>query len=154
MGAVRHTHPIRRNSRGHAVLRLLAARGLPTDIETIMVGVEEGFRRPIDFRREVLDRLRDKDLAHADVVTGWSITRKGRELLVDLGDQAANDPVAVSIATPRTFVPAGVLSTGPLDRVPDRPGSSDFARCPSRRGDRLYHRDGRVTDLDGNEVTS
>ena len=30
-----------------------------------------------------------------------------------------------------------------------RPGAQDFLACPSRTGGRLYHRDGRVTNLQG-----
>lgn len=29
-----------------------------------------------------------------------------------------------------------------------RPGSQQFLQCPSRRGDRLYYRCGRVTDVE------
>lgn len=30
-----------------------------------------------------------------------------------------------------------------------RPGRDDALLCPSRRGNRLYYRDGRVTDMEG-----
>jgi hypothetical protein len=33
-----------------------------------------------------------------------------------------------------------------------RPGSEDFLARPSRIGQRLHHRDGRVTDLQGNPI--
>lgn len=33
-----------------------------------------------------------------------------------------------------------------------RPGANDFASRPSRRGDQLHYRDGRVTDLAGNPL--
>jgi len=35
-----------------------------------------------------------------------------------------------------------------------RPGSEDFLACPSRIGQRLHYRDGRVTDLQGNSIFS
>ena len=35
-----------------------------------------------------------------------------------------------------------------------RPGSEDFLACPSRIGNRLHYRGGRVTDLRGNPIFS
>ena len=39
-----------------------------------------------------------------------------------------------------------------IDPAPLRPGSVDALQHASRVGDRLHHRDGRVTDLAGNPI--
>lgn len=39
-----------------------------------------------------------------------------------------------------------------IDPPPTRPGSEDALKCPSRTGERLHHRDGRMTDLSGNPL--
>lgn len=52
-----------------------------------------------------------------------------------LGSQSARAASAADLATP-----------------PPRPGSEDFLVCPSRFGNHLHHRDGRITDLAGKPV--
>ncbi len=39
-----------------------------------------------------------------------------------------------------------------IDPPPLRPGSEDALKHPSRTGERLHHRDGRMTDLNGNPL--
>ena len=39
-----------------------------------------------------------------------------------------------------------------IDPAPLRPNSEDALRYPSRYGDRLHHRDGKVTDLAGQPI--
>ena len=39
-----------------------------------------------------------------------------------------------------------------IDPAPLRPNAEDALRCPSRYGDRLHHRDGKVTDLAGQPI--
>ena len=48
----------------------------------------------------------------------------------------------------------GLASAADLAPPALRPGSGDFLACPSRIGQRLHHRDGRVTDLDGYPIYS
>lgn len=61
-------------------------------------------------------------------------------------------PREIRIAQPRIKqVMAGQCP--PDARLPMRPGAGDALRLPSRRGDRLHYRDGRVTDLAGNPIT-
>lgn len=39
-----------------------------------------------------------------------------------------------------------------IDPPPTRPGGEDALKCPSRTGERLHHRDGRITDINGNPL--
>lgn len=39
-----------------------------------------------------------------------------------------------------------------IDPAPLRPNSEDALQYPSRVGQRLYYRDGRITDLSGNPL--
>jgi hypothetical protein len=56
-----------------------------------------------------------------------------------------------AIAGPRTPVTsiALIASAGNVERA----DGLQFMQLPSRRGNRLYWRDGRITDLDGNVIT-
>ena len=46
----------------------------------------------------------------------------------------------------------GLASAADLAPPALRPGAENFLTCPSRIGQRLYYRDGRVTDLQGNTI--
>ena len=48
----------------------------------------------------------------------------------------------------------GLASAADLAPPALRPGAENFLACPSRIGQRLHHRDGRVTDLQGNSIFS
>ena len=48
----------------------------------------------------------------------------------------------------------GLASAADLAPPALRPGAQDALAHPSRIGDRLHHRDGRVTDLGGNPIFS
>jgi hypothetical protein len=70
---------------------------------------------------------------------------------------AEADPAAVlaTKADPAALTGRGRIfaaGSGDLRRPVDRAGSRQDAALPSRRGDRLFYADGRVTDLDGQQV--
>lgn len=68
----------------------------------------------------------------------WSITVKGRHKCEELGDIKPKN-----IAGPRTYV--GPSQEYRVEKPPPlRPGSFDFREFPSRRGNCLYYKDGRV----------
>ena len=46
----------------------------------------------------------------------------------------------------------GLASAADLARPALRPGSENALDCPSRIGNKLHHRSGRVTDLQGNPI--
>jgi hypothetical protein len=65
-------------------------------------------------------------------------------------------PTGTSIAGPVRICnasTAGSYSYNSSIQAP-RPGADNCLVKPSRVGDRLVHRDGRVTDLNGNPITS
>lgn len=49
---------------------------------------------------------------------------------------------------------ARAASAADLAPPPPRPGSEDALLCPSRIGNHLRYRDGRITDLAGNPITT
>jgi hypothetical protein len=57
------------------------------------------------------------------------------------------DPRLLTRSPVRSLASAADLAPPAL-----RPGSGDFLACPSRIGQRLHHRGGRVTDLQGNTI--
>lgn len=50
------------------------------------------------------------------------------------------------------FAPDRGFTAMYIDPPPLRPHAEDALRCPSRYGDRLHHRDGKVTDLAGQPI--
>lgn len=79
----------------------------------------------------------------------WSTACK-----VPYGCQPPGQPLATG--TEKAALRAHVNAVMPNDTTPlMQPMSGpafDFLKCPSRRGDRLVYRDGRVTDLEGNPL--
>ena len=67
--------------------------------------------------------------------------------LADLIEPGCGDPRLLTRSPVRSLASAADLAPPAL-----RPGSEDFLTCPSRIGQRLHHRDGRVTDLQGNPI--
>ena len=67
--------------------------------------------------------------------------------LADLIEPGCGDPRLLTRSPVRSLASAADLAPPAL-----RPGSDDFLTCPSRIGQRLHHRDGRVTDLQGNPI--
>ena len=67
--------------------------------------------------------------------------------LADLIEPGCGDPRLLTRSPVRSLASAADLAPPAL-----RPGSEDFLACPSRIGQRLHHRDGRVTDLQGNPI--
>ena len=65
--------------------------------------------------------------------------------LADLIEPGCGDPRLLTRSPVRSLASAADLAPPAL-----RPGSEDFLTCPSRIGQRLHHRDVRVTDLQGN----
>lgn len=127
-----------------------------------------------EFLHRVLLKLWDNQLTDRLDKTRWRITERGRAVLGQLEGQpadgrtpAAREPARSCFETsaPAEFdLPAGIerwmLTSSPArsmteaDKrpVPVRGDGLEFAQHPSRRGNRLYYRDGRVTDLDGNRI--
>ena len=66
---------------------------------------------------------------------------------LDMIDPAAGHPSLLLKGARRNAASAADLAP-----QAERPGSSQALNCPSRIGNRLHHRGGRVTDLDGNSV--
>lgn len=61
----------------------------------------------------------------------------------------ARVPFARAIGIDRT---SGSAYSCPELTVCHRPGALDSQALPSRMGQRLHHRDGRITDLNGNPI--
>lgn len=74
----------------------------------------------------------------------WSITIKGVQKCESLGTKRLEN-----VAGPRRLLEGRTLPTSIWERPPaQRPGSMDFLNWPSRRGNRLYYRDGRIEILE------
>lgn len=79
------------------------------------------------------------------VLKGWTITRRGEEMLVDLGELSGmprKKPNEATVMNGTTYIP------DEHNRTPLRPGAEDFLKWPSRMGKRLFYRDGTVKEID------
>ena len=91
-----------------------------------------------------------------------AIHQRPRETADDLDDRRRADP-AGALCAHTGAIDGGLRlltssatrrAASAADLAPPalRPGSEDFLAHPSRIGDRLHYRDGRVTDLQGNPI--
>lgn len=126
------TDKIVKGAGSHRILMALRERPRTSKELKRLVGAINSVSR---FDGEYMDRL----LANGYVILDgefWDITVKGRQKCEALGD-----PEKVVRAGSRTKE----FSAAVIERPPVlRPGSLDFQERPSRRGDYLYYRDGRV----------
>lgn len=159
--------PIRRGSVQHEALRQLF-------VHDAMTG--EALRKAIDhgnvpsapyFRENVLGALEGRLLIEPIGRGEYRITRTGRQVVIDLAVAPTARVTPIHAPSP-AFVrpqllpgvdfhlllssPARSMSDADKRPTPVRRDGMDFAQWPSRRGDRLYYRDGRVTDMDGNRI--
>lgn len=67
--------------------------------------------------------------------------------LADLIEPGCGDPRLLTRSPSRS-----IASAADLAPPAQRPGAQDALAHPSRIGDRLHHRGGRVTDLQGNPI--
>ena len=113
---------------------LMALRERPRDSKELkrLVGAVNSISR---FDGEYMDRLESNGYVIRDDGL-WVITVKGHQKCVTLGD-----PEKPNRAKPRTMTFESMALEKPVVR---RPGSMDFLDYPSRRGNFLYYRDGRI----------
>lgn len=130
------TDKIIKGAGSHRILMALRERPRTSKELKRLVGAINSVSR---FDGEYMDRL----LANGYVILdgeSWDITVKGRQKCEALGD-----PEYGNRAAART----NQFSAVSLDPPPvRRPDAFDFERCPSRRGDYLYYRDGRIERIE------
>lgn len=124
-----------------------------------------------NFRRRILETLRDRELIESAGRDQWRITHRGTLELQALAGapEPAQRSAVLAAATGRpemtrpalpegidyqmlTSSPARPMSETDKRPAPVRRDGMQFAEYPSRRGNRLYYRDGRVTDMEGNRL--
>ena len=126
------TDKIVKGAGSHRILMALREKPRTSKELKRMVGAINSVSR---FDGEYMERL----LANGHVVLDgefWAITVKGRHKCEALGD-----PERTNRASPRTnqFF-AAAIGQPPVRRL----GAFDFEQWPSRRGNLLYYRDGRI----------
>lgn len=134
------TDKIIRGAGSHRILIALMERDRTGNELRRLVGAVNSTKK---FEGEYMARLEANGYVFMNGIA-WSITTKGRQKCDSMGeDKPAN------IAGPRVRIEVTQLPTSIWDRPPaPRPGSLDFMQCPSRRGNRLYYRDGRVETVE------
>jgi hypothetical protein len=162
---------VRRGSLQHETLRTLFVHESSTQ-EALRKSVDEGnIPSASYFRQNVIDVLEARDLIEQIGRGEYRITRAGRQMVMQLAEAPSARLSSVSAFGQRnTFdfvqprLPEGIefrlLISSPARGMTDadkrpppvRRDGMDFAQWPSRRGNRLYYRDGRVTDMDGNPL--
>lgn len=128
---------IRKNSQPHQALQTmrLGAKSL-TEIKRLI-----NYRSPLEkFQASVMNTLTNAKLVvRRD--ERFHLTEKGEDLLVEYG--APRKVLRTTIVTG----PSPLYDGLELRVSVQRPGADDHMKYPSRRGNRLYFRDGRVQDV-------
>lgn len=154
------TFTIRRGTALHQALAFLRAMSLTP--QQLMRAMEIDGRRERDaFIDDVLTPLFVHGMAERDG-HAWVLTEAGLAEADRLGAFGAADPTRTAAGIDRASAlahellaastpckPRLAIGTGDMRPAPYREGSLEARRHPSRRGDRLYWPDGRVTDLSG-----
>lgn len=160
-------HP-RRGSRQHLLLEHLHHSPSSSSFFVLLEQLAPD-RSASDYRYEVLQPL--VDMGWVEVVAGdrYAITSEGIGVLrkvdpASIGDRPSGlpvrggagraDPAAQAVPGTDVSMMTGCgrrTAMGSGDQRPprDREGAAEAVQHPSRRGDRLYYADGRVTTLDG-----
>jgi hypothetical protein len=162
---------VRRGSLQHETLRHLFVHESATQ-DDLRKAVDEGnIPSAPYYRQNVIDVLELRELIERVGRGEYRITRAGRQMVMQLaeapaarlssvspmGSRAASDFVQPTLPNGIEFhllisSPARSMSDADKRPPPVRREGMDFAQWPSRRGNRLYYRDGRVTDMDGNRL--
>ena len=130
------TDKIVKGAGSHRILLALMERPRTSKELKRMVGAINSVSR---FDGEYMERLQSNGYVFSDL-SMWCITLKGRQKCEALGPLDAGNR-----AQPRTKdFKALVALRPPVLRL----GSMDFMKWPSRAGNRLYYRDGRVETLE------
>lgn len=139
LGANVITDKVIKGAGSHRILLALIERERTSRELRKMVNAVNGAAR---FELEYMGRLEANGYIFK---TGemWSISVKGRQKCEELGD-----PRPKNVATSRMPVEHVELRTILAMPITMRPGALDFQGYPSRRGDRLYYRDGRVEQVE------
>jgi hypothetical protein len=136
------TDKIHKGAGSHRILLALIERERTSKELKKIVGSVNGMAR---FELEYMGRLEANGYVHT--VGGlWFITAVGRKRCKDLERKS---PESGQVALPRTFIGPTTDYQGPEQPPVFRPGAMDFLQFPSRRGNRLYYRDGRVVIVEG-----
>lgn len=135
------TDKIIRGAGSHRILLALIERSRTSKELRRLVGAVNSTKK---FEGEYMARLEANGYVFA-VEGRWSITVKGTQKCESLGL-----PKLGGVAGPRVLIESRTLPTSIWERAPaPRPGSLDFLEFPSRRGNRLYYRDGRIEIVEG-----
>lgn len=139
-----NTGKIVRNAGSHRILYTLAF-GMRSGKELkVVVGSINSIAR---FEGEYMARLMSGGYVRK-VLQGWTITRRGHEMLEELGPISGvprKKQAEITMMNRPNYDPAKTHTT------PMRPGSQDFLKWPSRMANKLIYRDGTVKEIeDGN----
>lgn len=130
------TDKIVKGAGSHRILMALRERPRTSKDLKRLVGAINSISR---FDGEYMDRLEANGYVFMDD-GHWCLTVKGHQKCAALGDP--EKPVR---AEPRTTnFETTVIARPPLARL----GSMDFMQWPSRRGNYLYYRDGRIERIE------
>lgn len=156
--------PVQKDTAAHKVLTMLTLGGNAnaTELYAACAGRDDGLTV---FRMTVLKNLRHREFIEAGPQGTLRITERGR---IAIGAAPAPAPAARRGTTTAeglclaegierwmlTTSPGRARSMTEADKLPPpmRRDGQEHLQHPSRRGNRLYYRDGRVTDLAGNPL--
>lgn len=143
LGASVVTEKVIKGAGSHRILLALAERDRSSKDMRKMLGAVNGAAR---FEAEYMGRLEAGGYVYRNGDL-WSITVKGRQKCEELGDMAPKVDLR-NVATSRIPIEHVELRSILTFPMTLRDGALDFQKYPSRRGDRLYYRDGRVEKVE------
>lgn len=129
------------NAGTHRILEALASGPKGTYELKRIVGAVNSVSR---FEGEYMARMVQNGYAYGKGMY-WYITKAGRRKYAELGP--VHEKAMTAVALPRTPLEFTAFKSIYDKPQPVRAGSMEFAKLPSRIGDKLYYPDGRIVDI-------
>ncbi len=134
------------NAGSHRILYALSFGACTSKELKNIVGAINSVAR---FDGEYMARLISNGYARRDGET-WYITKPGRDKLEQLGPAKGLRPRGSYPTRAQSLMALPAYNPSSHIPPPMRPGSEEFLKHPSRMGNKLYYRDGRIVNIGEN----
>lgn len=132
------------NAGSHRIMYALSFGPAPSRELKVIAGAINSVSR---FDGEYMARLVSNGFVRRHEGDKWALTKRGHEKLEELGPAKGLRPRRAPSAALQAVVDRPIYDPSAEIPMPIRPGAEDFLKYPSRMGNRLYYRDGRIETI-------
>jgi predicted transcriptional regulator len=129
------------NAGSHRIMYALSFGPAPSKELKVIAGAINSVSR---FDGEYMARLVSNGFVRRHEGDRWALTKRGHEKLQELGPCRGLRPRRAPPPQLQAVIDRPTYNPSDEKPLPMRPGSEDFLKYPSRMGNTLYYRDGRI----------